>query len=251
MLFTERAGDKHVLTINMVSVSPPSPDGNSSGMTAKTEVFVFDHQPTDKEVEDAVRDYGFSPVIESVTPSRPDIAVRILTDGEPDVFEYSLHDHPKKFWEIFNLIPIKINEVPSSASIKGDWIYIYYIGRESNPPLQFFDRPCLGYSVRIHKTTGEVRRKSYHLGLALDGKAAPSLAGLERIQNIVATGIYLDEPIVTVYHMKSSAPEDYVSDPRDLKVPYYGTSWENGVMTRRREYMLGSLADLPPEEAPN
>ena len=88
----------------------------------------------------------------------------------------------------------------------------------------------------IHKDTGEIRRKGYNKGMPLSSAVTSTLEGFNLISNILAVGVYLDEPRVTVYYMKSSDEEDYVVNVANVDIPYYGTTWENGIKIRTREY---------------
>jgi hypothetical protein len=232
VLFSSESAGTHILTVEMTSVA----SGQQDYRSVSVDVFTFDHEPSQAEIQAAVTSHGFTPVIEAA-PVSAGSPIKIVTEGEPDVLEYGLERNPDEYRALYNQIPIPIAEMPTSMSLKGEWLYLYYAGRQGNPPTQFFDQPHFLYSVRIKRDTGEVRRKAYDLGLTLDANALAGLQGADQIQNIILTGAYLDEPMVTLYYMKSSAPEDYVSSPGTVRVPYLGTTWENGIKSRTREYM--------------
>jgi hypothetical protein len=245
---SEVIGETHLVTITMTSVDPNQYTGElheklHDGLVAhthrisiSTNLFTFDHKPTDEDIEEAITNNGFSPDLQaSPKPS----AIKAITTGELDILEYSATIHPTKYLELFNMIPISIEEPPTSMSLKGDWFYLYYITVNYTPPKQFFNDEFLIYSVRIHKDTGVVRRKGYRKGLGLSAEVTSTLGGFSSIENILGTGFYLDEDLVTIYYMKSSDEKDYVESFAVVDTPYYGTTWENGKVIRTREYMRG------------
>jgi len=198
-----------------------------------TDLFTFEEEPTTEDIEAAVIASGFTPTL----PDRQrTTAIKTITVGEVDVFEYSARSQPVEFLELFNMIPIIINENPTAMSLKGDWLHLSYVGVSDTPPAQFFTESFFLYSVRIHKDTGEIRRKGYNKGMTLGDDVTSTLEGFNLISNILAVGIFLDEPRVTVYYMKSSDEKDYVANVANVDIPYYGTTWENGIKIRTREY---------------
>lgn len=266
LLATEQGGE-HILTIKMTSIGPCKYSdelhdelhneliAHEHRISSSTDSFEFDHYPTDSEINEAVLSTGFNPILDDVERgvivmygpgnlnvdpnngkvSRKLEAIRTITNGK-EVIEYNAILHPKEYMELFNMIPIDIKEAPSSMSLKEDWLHLYYVNATHTPPSQFFDEDFHVYSVRINKNTGEFKRKGYHIGMTLSPGVTKSLIGFKDMDNILATGVYLDEPLVTLYHMKSSDKSDYVDNPLVTDVPYYGTTFENGVIIRTREY---------------
>jgi hypothetical protein len=68
-----------------------------------------------------------------------------------------------------------------------------------------------------------------------------NLEGTDDIENVIATGYFLDEPKTTIYYMRSSEPEDFVNNPAVVEIPYLGTTWQDGVKLHTREYMRDDL----------
>tara|TARA_R110000822_G_scaffold140019_3_gene277749 strand:- start:895 stop:1671 length:777 start_codon:yes stop_codon:yes gene_type:complete len=241
---SEVIGDTHLVTVTMTSVDPnqyteeihnklhENLTSHSHRFSVSTNLFTFDHEPTDEDIEEAVTNIGFSP---DLTPSKPS-SIKTTTVGESDVLEYSANFHPAEFLELLNMVPISLDENPTSMSLKGDWLHLYYVNEKHTPPSQFFSNSFFLYSVRIHRTTGQIKRKGYNKGLTLGSDVTDTLAGFDSIENIVAEGIYLDEPLVAIYYMKSSDEKDYVESFAVVDTPYYGTTWENGNIIRTREY---------------
>lgn len=235
VLFSSESAGSYILTVEMTSV-----ESGRVGQTAVwTDVFMFDHEPTQAEIQAAVDASGFSPVMTS-QPKAPISRDYIMsaTEGEPDIIEYDAQKHPAEFQSLFARVPIQIAEVPTSMSLKGDWLYLYYAGYFSIPE-QFFSETYYLYSVRVHKDTGEVRRKGYNNGLTLSAEQLAKLQGFDQIGQVIATGVYLDEPMVTLYHMRRSDPEGLIANPWRVDMPYVGTTWESGIITRVREYSRG------------
>jgi|APSaa5957512622_1039677.scaffolds.fasta_scaffold17515_2 hypothetical protein len=207
--------------------------------TVSSDLFTFDHSPTESEIETAAIARGFNLTIDN-NPSdlmldetnntiRKRDAIRIITPGQEDVLDYNSRTHPAEFTELFNMIPITIDSIPASISLKGDWLYIYY----TSLPTQFFTEEFLLYSVRIHKDTGMVRRKGYVKEMILNKEVTDTLEGFDVITNIIGTGVFLDEPKVTIYYALEGAAANPLT-PGDT--PYYGVTWEEGVQIRTREY---------------
>ena len=242
---SEVIGETHLVTVTMTSVDPHQfteelhnklhndLTSHSHRFSVSTNLFTFDHEPTDEDIEEAVTNNGFSP---NLLPSPKPSAIKAITTGEVDILEYSATIHSTKYLELFNMIPISIEEPPTSMSLKGDWLYLYYIVADFTPPRQFFTEEFFIYSVRIHKDTGVVRRKGYRQGLGLSEEVTSTLEGFSSIENILGTGFYLDEDLVTIYYMKSSDEKDYVESFAVVDTPYYGTTWEDGNIIRTREY---------------
>lgn len=259
-----------ILTVSTVSVDPCEYDNDlhtklHEGMSShshrkiiKTELITFDHDPTDSEIESELISLGFNPVIQScvygstfafsgnvelknnntVQKTTP---IKTVTDGEDDVFEYSRILHPVNFQELYNMIPIDLDEIPTSMSKKGNWLFLYYVKEGSVRPEQFFNEDYFLYSVRIHKDTGQILRKGYNKGLTLTEDEMSNLEGTDNIENVIATGYFLDEPKTTIYYMRSSEPEDFVNNPAVVEIPYLGTTWQDGVKLHTREYMRDDL----------
>ena len=222
------------------------------------EWYEFDHDPSTEELQAAIDADGFDPkkpdftglvtyphtgnavVKDQVTMQNPD-PIKSITEGEDDVYEYSAVLHPTEFNELFSMLPITVDDKPTSMCKKGDWLYLFYVRDGSERPAQFFDEDFFLYSVRVHKDTGETRRKGYNRGLTLTEEELNQLEGADELENIIATGYFLDEPYTTLYYMCSSEPEDYVADAAVVEVPYLGTTWENGVKFRTRKYTRESL----------
>ena len=265
---TEINEGAYLLTIEMTSVDPCSYNeelheqlhNELIAHTHRTEtssgLFTFDHNPTTAEVEQAVTERGFNPVLNDIdrgvivmyghgnldvdennSVTRKTNAIKTITEGEDDVLEYNFNLHNTEFMNLYSMLPISVDRMPTSMSLKGDWLHLYYVNAEHAPPEQFFADSFFLYSVRIHKDTGEIKRKGYDKGMTLDEETVDSLQGFDTLENIVATGTYLDEPRVTIYHMKSSDKEDYVNNVSTVEIPYYGTTFENGVIVRVREYL--------------
>ena len=208
-----------------------------------TDLLTFDHEPTSSEIEEVVINRGFNPVLECNSSElevdsnnntiRKTDPIRIITEGEEDVFEYNSRVHPVEFAKIFNMLPISVESIPTSISLKGDWIYLYYVSEDSHPPTQFFTEDFLLYSVRVHKDTGEIKRKGYVKVVSLEESLTSTLEGFNNVDNIIGTGVFLDEPKVTIYHTKEGEEADPLT-PTDT--PYYGTTWENGKIVKERKY---------------
>jgi hypothetical protein len=223
--------------------------------STSVDLLTFDHSPSTEDIEEAVIGLGFSMKLPEVDngvivmygPSNLEInndgevvrktsAIKTITSGEEDVLEYNAKLHHVKFLELLSMVPVSLEKTPTSMSLKGDWLHLYYVSKEGLPPLQFFSDKFYLYSVRIHKDTGEIRRKGYNKGMALSNTITDALEGFNEINNIAATGVYLDEPRVTIYYMKSSDKKEYVENVAVVDIPYYGTTWENGKVIRTREY---------------
>ena len=132
---SEVIGETHLITVTMTSVDPNQfteelhnklhndLTSHSHRFSVSTNLFTFDHEPTDEDIEEAVTNSGFSP---DLSPSPKPSAIKAVTTGEVDILEYSATIHPTKYLELFNMIPISIEEPPTSMSLKGDWLYLYY-----------------------------------------------------------------------------------------------------------------------------
>jgi hypothetical protein len=260
-------GDKHVLRICMISgdsqkhpaVSKEKLETDLASYTNRRRTsfdsFEFSHAPSVDEIAAALKEYGFDPTIREVPPTpvfaftgnvevtpNGDVVqsrapIKIVTPNEEDVIEYSATLHPTEYASLLSMVPMTLEENPSSMSLKGDWLYLYYVRAGSVPPQQFFDSSFFLYSVRIHKITGQILRKGYNKKLTLTPQEIGALNGASELENIIATGYFLDEPKTTLYYMKSPRPEDYVRNPALVEVPYLGTTWENGEILHTREYM--------------
>jgi len=257
----------HLVTVEMTSTDPYQYSeelheemhneliAHTHRHTVSVDLFTFNHAPTTEDIEEAVVERGFDPKIPDVdrgvivmygpnnlevdgdsNVTRKITAIKTITIGEDDVYEYNAKLHPKEFLELLDMVPIAISKNPTSMSLKGEWLHLYYVNATSTPPEQFFTESFFLYSVRIHKDTGEIRRKGYNKGMPLSSAVTSTLEGFNLISNILAVGVYLDEPRVTVYYMKSSDEEDYVVNVANVDIPYYGTTWENGIKIRTREY---------------
>jgi hypothetical protein len=264
------AGGTHILTLTTVSVDlhPTSTDFHDTlhnemvthghRKQVKMECLTFDSYPTDEEIEIALTEIGFNPVIQEPTElvtfsrvgnirldngvvSQDTAPIKTVTNGQPDVIEYSRTLHPTEYNNLYNMIPITLTEYPSSLCLKEDWIHLYYVRENSNPPDQFFDQDFFLYSVRVNRVTSEILRKGYNKGLDLSAEQLAALPGSEDLENIIAVGHYLDEPKITIYYMRSSEPEDFVSNPAVVEIPYFGTTWENGSILHTREYMRDEI----------
>ena len=172
-------------------------------------------------------------------PAKAKAPIQVVTPNEPDVTEYSATTHPVEYSNLLSMSPINIEESPTSLALKGDWLYLYYMREGSPLPTQFFTATFFMYSARVHTVTGQVLRKGYNKGMTLTASELEQLAGANGIENIIATGYFLDEPKISLYYAKSNDPADYVHDPVSVKVPYFGTTWENGEVLHTREYMQG------------
>jgi hypothetical protein len=265
-------GGTWFVNVRMVAVDPCEYDDEThenlhNGMATHChrlditrDCFDFDHEPTSDEVEAEVIATGFEPkkpkagspetFVYTGNPTTTDqgIAlnadpVKTITDGEESVFEYSRVIHPTEYNELFSMLPITVDDKPTSMCLKGDWIYLYYARAGSPRPEQFFDRDFFLYSIRVHKDTGEVRRKGYNKGLTLTDEEFNSLEGASDLEGIIATGYYLDEPRYAIYYQCSSDPADYVADAAVVEKPYMGDTWENGVKVRTRKYTRESYED--------
>jgi len=270
VVFSNVIDDKHILTISMVSVDACHYDDElhhklHEGMSShshrkivKTEAFIFDHYPSDEEIEEELINNGFNPIIqecigyatfafsgnvavENNTTLQMTAPIKTVTEGQEDVFEYSALLHPEEFDNLYGMLPITVEDRPTSMSIKGSWLYLYYVRDSHSRPTQFFDDDYFLYSVRVHKDTGQVVRKGYNKGLTLTEEEISTLQDAETFENIIATGYYLDEPRITLYHMRSSEPEDFVNNPAIVEIPYLGTTWENGSILHTREYMRDEI----------
>lgn len=269
VLKKEVIGELHLMTIEMTTIEPVEYNKNlhnelhdnliehSHRSSITTDFFVFDHEPTNEDIENALEEYGFSPFFEDVdrdvivmygagnleldgqTLKRKNAPIITNTDGEDDVLEFNKQIHPNEFKKLYDMLPIAVDEMPSSMSLKGDWLYMYYVNAESRPPEQFeFEENFFIYSVRVHKDTGEIRRKGYNKVDSLPKEITSSLQDYENTicGPIVAVGIFLDEPRITVYYMKSFDLEDRVENVTTVEIPYYGTTWENETILRTRMY---------------
>jgi hypothetical protein len=268
-----KIGDSYLITISMVSVDVCIYNDSlhhtlheemithGHRKQVQTEAFFFEEgYPTNDEIEIVLEEYGFNPVISSgntdlVTFARAgniaitgnDVVTQIVapiisvTEGQEDIVEYSATLHPNEFNNLYEMIPIEVTDKPTSMSLKGDWLHLYYAKENLPPPDQFFDRNFFLYSVRIHKDTSQVLRKGYNKGLDLTAEQLAELPGATEIDNIIAVGHYLDEPKTTIYYMRSSNPEDHVNDPAVVEIPYLGTTWLDGKIQHTREYMRDEI----------
>ena len=270
VVFSDVIGSDHILTISMVSVGACRYDATlrrklQEGLSShthrkmvRTEAFIFDHPPSDKEIEEELLKSGFNPIIQecvehstfafngNVTVEnnitvQMNAPIKTVTAGQEDVLEYSATLHPAEFNKLYEMLPITVDEKPTSMSIKGDWLYLYYVRASGSRPTQFFDDNYFLYSVRVHKNTGQVVRKGYNKGLTLNEEEMSTLQDSGTFENIIATGYYLDEPRTTLYYMRSSKPEDFVNNPAVVEIPYLGTTWENGSILHTREYMRDEI----------
>ena len=244
VLNKEEVAGEYLVTVELVSVASCNYTeevheqlheeliGHTHRTVISTTLLTFDHDPTTEDVGTAVDETGFCPILADVDI----VVIKTITEGEEDVLEYNAKLQPTEFAALFDMLPISVEVIPTSMSLKGDWLHLYYASAKHEPPTQFFIDSFFLYSVRIHKNTGEIRRKGYNKGLTLASEVTSTLVGFEEIENILATGTYLDEPRVTIYHMKSSDEKDYVTNVATVEIPYYGTTFENGVVIRTREY---------------
>lgn len=272
VIASNEINNMHILTISMVSVDHHSTDTefhetlhnemitHGHRKQVRTECFTFNTYPSDEEIEAALIERGFNPTISNPTDLitfartgnividpeenvvQATAPIKAVTEGQEDSLEYSRTLHPTEYNELYNLIPISLTEYPSSLCKKGDWIHLYYVRENSTPPDQFFDQNFFLYSIRVNINTSEVLRKGYNKGMDLSEEQLALLPGSEDLENIVAVGHYLDEPKTTIYYMRSSNPEDFVSNPAVVEIPYFGTTWENGVILHTREYMRDEIS---------
>ena len=208
--------------------------------TKTSTIMEFDHSPSDEDIIAKAEEYGHSfttnkhqlgqnIACESVYEEGPIVAV---TAGEDDAVHWSSQLHPEKHLEMLDLVDINLEVEPSSVCRKGDWLHIYWTNLTK--PVQFFEDDFFAYSIRVHIDTGEIKRKGYHKGNPL---GLPEFD--EYIGNLptVATGIYLDEDRVTIYYPKTNNKEDQVLNVAMVDRPYLGTTFEDGVAIRTREYL--------------
>jgi len=205
---------------------------------------LFDSDPSDQDIIEMAEEYGHSFEItesmqgqtrawESVYDIGPIVAETL---GEEDAVHYSPLLHPREYLETLDLIKdvITLEEPhPSSVTKKGDWLNMYWTTLQK--PTQFFEDDHFCYSVRVHITTGETKRKIYHMGNPLGlPEFDKKLNGITPL----AVGIYLDEsnPRYTVYYPKSIEAKDQVEDVAIVDTPYLGTTFEDGIEIRTREY---------------
>ena len=265
----EEVDGLYLATITMTSIEPNTYDeglhkelhdtliAHTHRKSTTTNLFTFDHAPTDADIEQTLKEYKFSPIFNDVprdiivmygpgnleregnTLKRKSAPIVTNTDGEEDVLEFNRTLNPKEFKKLYDMLPITVDEMPTSMSLKGEWIYLYYVNAENRPPEQFaFSENFYLYSVRIHKDTGEVRRKGYNKVSSLPKEMTSSLQEYENTicGPIVAVGVFLDEPQITIYYMKSFDLEDRVKDVATVEIPYYGTTWRNGKLLHTRMY---------------
>lgn len=222
--------------------------------------FDFEHEPTTQDVQEAVDATGFNPYRPSFISANTayaltgnitlqDGVVQITseplltkTEGLGDVLEYSAVENPVEFEELYAQVPIDVDERPTGIALKDDWIHLRYTRSGPVPPVQFFDKVYKLYSVRVHKDTGEVRRKGYDYGLTISDEAFSVLDGAPDRSAVLATGHWLDQDRVTLYHAYEGE-ENVVRDVAIVEVPYMGTTWENGVQVRTRRYTRESYEE--------
>ncbi len=245
LISKEQIDNDYLVTVEMTSVAKQnyseehhsylhdSKRNHLHMVQTSSDLLVFDHDPTTEEIEEEITSRGFNPELEYNT--NEDRLVRTETEGEEPTVEYSYTLHYDKYMEIFNLIPIALDDMPSSLCLKGDWIHLYYVKIDDYIPTQFFQESfTFLYSTRIHKDTGEIKRKGYNFGLTLSEEETSNLQGFDSLGTAIATGIHLDDPAVTIYHMadKNTAPANVAL----VDEPYWGTTFLNGEVLRVRKY---------------
>jgi hypothetical protein len=223
-----------------------------------SDCFDFDHEPTLEELQAAIDATGFNPhrttigtiptVVRTGNPTLQGNVVRINSDpvvsntpGFGDVYEYSASENSNEFEEVYALVPLEIDERPTAIAIKDEWIHLQYV-RAGSRPEQFFDTDHDLYSVRVNKTTGEVRRKVYDEDVDFTDEEYAQFDGAPDKDVIVGVGRWLDQPRVTLYYPEEII-EEGASNEFLVEVPLIGATWEHGVKIRTRRYVRESYEE--------
>lgn len=226
----------YLLTIEMISLSPINSISGIRHRASKTSnLFTFDHDPSNNEIETTLEEYGFNPELEEVSGDRLINKIRIDTDSEQQ-FGYDFQNNTEDYLNIMGLVPIAIDKNPGYVILKGDWIYLYYTREDTNYPKQFFSTKHILYSVRIHKDTGETKRKGYDFDLTISDTVKNSLEGFNDINHIIGTGHFYDEDRVTVYYLAEALGEDVANPLLNVLTPFYGITWEGNNKLYNRYY---------------
>jgi hypothetical protein len=232
---TEVIDGTYLVTVKTTSCSPiNSVSGESHRIIRTSELFTFDHEPSDEEIEVQLQERGFNPELEKAVSENKMI---VETEGD-QVLGYDYINDENDYIAIMDLVPISIEENPFQVTIKGNWIYLYYI----SVPDQFFDieQEHILYSVRIHKETGEVRRKGYNFNLTIDSSVTNSLEDFNEVNHIIGTGHFYDEDKVTIYHTAEARAAGVPNPLLNGSIPFYGITWENNSKLHTRYYHKGN-----------
>jgi hypothetical protein len=230
----------YLVTIRTTSCSPINSVSGKSHRTIRTsELFTFDHEPSNEEIEVQLQECGFNPELEKV----PSIINKIRVDtGDERHFSYDYINDEDDYVAVMDSVPIAIDNYPLYVMVKGDWIYLYYLvdNRGIHYPTQFFSTNHDLYSVRIHKETGEVRRKGYDFDLTVDSSITNSLEDFNEVNHIIGTGHFYDEGKITIYHTAEARGAGILNPLLNVSIPFYGITWEDNSKLHTRYYHKGS-----------
>ncbi len=209
-------------------------DKDYSFSSSTNQHMVFDHDPTHEDILAKAAEYDHDFTIERATLKDGSVynnsPILSITEGEDDTTEWSCKTHKVEFDNMLSLVPITLDTTPYSISKKGSWLYIYY--PETHKPTQFFSESETYqlYSVRIHESTSEVKRKGYFRNNPLNLAEHREVIGEKPI---IGTGIYLDNNAFTLYYPKTLGDE---VDPALVDKPYLGSHFKDNVLIYTREY---------------
>ena len=215
-------------------VTNDSSDSDYEFSSSSNQLMLFDHDPTHEDILSKATEYGHNFTVDrsgfsegTVYNTKPIITI---TEGEDNTIEWSCKSHKSEFNTMLALLPISLEINPYSISKKGSWFYIYY--PENFKPTQFFSESETYqlYSVRIHETTSEVKRKGYFRNNPLNLAEHKEVIGEKPI---IGTGVYLDDNSFTLYYPKNLGDE---VDPAIVDKPYLGSHFKDNIFIYTREY---------------
>jgi|TARA_R110002051_G_C8726347_1_gene497364 hypothetical protein len=221
------------LTLHTKITSDAS-DADYNFSSSTNQHMVFDHDPTHEDILAKAAEYNHNFNVNRSSLSEGTVynnsPIVTITEGEDDTTEWSCKSHKTEFDNMLALVPISLNSSPNSISKKSSWIYIFYL--ENSKPTQFFSESETYqlYSVRIHESTSEVKRKGYFRDNPLNLEEHREVIGEKPI---IGTGVYLDDNAFTLYYPKTLGDE---VDPAIVDKPYLGSHFRNNTFIYTREY---------------
>jgi hypothetical protein len=200
----------------------------------------FDHSPSEEDILAKAEEYGHKFVIEpnprvenfafeTIYNLKPILAI---TETDEEHVHWSATLHRVDFLALLSQIPIQPELEPSIVCKKGEWFYMYWT--KAVRPTEFFEDDYFLYSVRVHETTKEIKRKGYYSGNPLN---LPEFEEVLGDLPTIATGVYLDEDdMITIYYPKSLSGEDHVDNVFVVDTPYLGSTFHHGELIKTTEY---------------
>mgnify|MGYP003653874631 CR=1 FL=1 len=227
-------GDFLVSVTLHTKITSDASDADYNFSSSTNQMMVFDHDPTHEDILAKAAEYNHNFNVDRSSLSEGTVynnsPIVTITEGEDDTTEWSCKSHKTEFDNMLALVPISLNNSPNSISKKGSWIYIFYL--ENSKPTQFFNESETYqlYSVRIHESTSEVKRKGYFRDNPLNLAEHREVIGEK---TIIGTGVYLDDNAFTLYYPKILGEE---VDPATVDKPYLGSHFKDDILIYTREY---------------